>query len=170
MNPYPLPQTPQTKKSVKSHCKAYTHQFSKMYISTSVFGMRRLRIHTISSIQFVKEHTKFWLKEDISATWYQMTRYFLLIPKKKMPRELENYRSISQCNAIYKIIANIISKMLQDILQGFISEGQLGFIKGRSAHTRVAYAQEIVQLLGKDHRGRNVILKIDMERAFDKLE
>lgn len=43
-------------------------------------------------------------------------------------------------------------------------------MKGRSILENVSLAQEIVQEVDRKVRGGNVILKLDMEKAYDRLE
>jgi hypothetical protein len=58
------------------------------------------------------------------------TTFLALIPKKDEPTSFEDFRRISLCNCIYKIIAKIISKCLKPILSEVISKEQFGFLNG----------------------------------------
>ncbi|KAK3211646.1 hypothetical protein Dsin_016352 [Dipteronia sinensis] len=54
-----------------------------------------------------------------------------LIPKTQNPIKVEDYRPISLCTVLYKIIAKTISNRLRQVLGDVISENQCAFIPGR---------------------------------------
>ena len=57
--------------------------------------------------------------------------FIALIPKVDNPKTLHDFRPISLCNCIYKVISNIIARRLKDILSEHILAEQFGFLKGR---------------------------------------
>lgn len=63
-----------------------------------------------------------------------------LIPKSKDPSYFEEFRPLSLCNCIYKIIAKVIAVRLKLILSGNISKEKFGFLDGRQIHEVVGVA------------------------------
>ncbi|XP_052478001.1 uncharacterized protein LOC128033827 [Gossypium raimondii] len=57
----------------------------------------------------------------------------VLIPKIPNPTNLVNFRSISLCTIIYKIVAKVIANHLQEFIGGCIDNAQSAFIPGRTA-------------------------------------
>jgi hypothetical protein len=55
----------------------------------------------------------------------------VLIPKGKNPMDLLEFRPISLCNTVYKIISKCLANKLRPILDEIISETQSAFIPGR---------------------------------------
>jgi hypothetical protein len=54
-----------------------------------------------------------------------------LIPKKKDANSFGDYKPISCCNVIYKIISKVISKRLKPMLSEVIGEEQLDLLHNR---------------------------------------
>ena len=54
-----------------------------------------------------------------------------LIPKIPGPETLNNYRPISLCNTVYKIVSKVIVARLRPLLDQVISPFQTAFIPGR---------------------------------------
>lgn len=54
-----------------------------------------------------------------------------LIPKRTGAEKLGDFRPISLCNVVYKIISKILARRLQAITPDMISNSQSAFVKGR---------------------------------------
>lgn len=59
------------------------------------------------------------------------TTAIALIPKKSEACSFGDYRPISCCNVVYKVISKIIANRLKPILQKCVSPNQAAFLKGR---------------------------------------
>jgi len=94
--------------------------------------------------------------------------FIALIPKSDNASSLNEFRPISLCNCIYKIIAKIIARRLKSILSGNISDEQFGFLEGRQIHEAIGVAQEGLHSL-KTKNLRGAVMKIDLAKAYDKV-
>lgn len=99
----------------------------------------------------------------ISAT------YIALIPKVEMPTKWSDFRPISLCNFSHKILSKLLNERLAMILAGLISENQSGFLKGRLILDSILLTQEMVFAIDVKTRGSNIVMKIGMQKAYDRL-
>lgn len=90
-----------------------------------------------------------------------------LIPKKTAAEKLSDFRPISLCNAVYKVISKILSRKLQLIMHEIISNSQSAFIKGRLLAENVLLATELVQGFNRKGISPRGMLKVDLKKAFD---
>ncbi|XP_075655084.1 uncharacterized protein LOC142625285 [Castanea sativa] len=95
----------------------------------------------------------------------------VLIPKMQGPETLGYYRPISLCNTIYKIITKLIVARIRPHLNSIISPYQAAFIPGRKGMDNIIIAQELIHTMGRTKRGKGYMaIKIDLEKAYDKIE
>lgn len=93
----------------------------------------------------------------------------VLLPKKPCPTSFGEYRPISLCNFVNKIFTRILCDRLRDLLPTLIMDEQSAFVRGRDISDNVLMAQEMLQHLDKRVRGHNVMFKLDMMKAFDRV-
>ena len=87
--------------------------------------------------------------------------FIALIPKKQKCEAFEDYRPISCCNMIYKIIAKIIAQSIKPILSKVITEEQFGFLQNRQILDAVSIAQEVIHSIKKEKQTA-FALKLDL--------
>jgi hypothetical protein len=91
-----------------------------------------------------------------------------LIPKVDKAMEMKNFRPICLLNVCYKIITKTLNNRLSSCINKVISENQFGFIKGKYILDCVVALHEIIHEV-KKKKQNGIILKIDFEKAYDKV-
>ncbi|XP_059294448.1 uncharacterized protein LOC132047418 [Lycium ferocissimum] len=81
----------------------------------------------------------------------------------------EALRPINLSNFINKIISRLLHDKLEVILPSLISPNQSGFVKGRNIIENVLLTQELLANIRKRGKHANVIVKLDMANAYDRL-
>ncbi|KAG7589015.1 Reverse transcriptase zinc-binding domain [Arabidopsis suecica] len=98
------------------------------------------------------------------------TTILALIPKKEDAKVMKDYRPISCCNVLYKVISKILANRLKSLLPEIISPNQTAFIKNRLLMENVLLASEIVKDYHKDDVSPRCAMKIDISKAFDSVQ
>ena len=127
---------------------------------------------------------RFWfvvgesIKEEVRRVFierkvpdYLNKTLIVLIPKIQGPETIGNYRPISLCNTIYKIISKIIVARIRLHLEHLVSQYQTTFVPGRRGADNVIIVQELIHTIGRI-KGRKgyMAIKIDLEKAYEKIE
>ncbi|WMV41202.1 hypothetical protein MTR67_034587 [Solanum verrucosum] len=93
----------------------------------------------------------------------------VLLPKNEQPIRFRDLRPISLSNFTNKIISKLLSMRLPTILPLLLSDNQSGFVRGRSITESIMLAQEITHGIKKPQIGNNVVIKLDMAKAYDRV-
>ena len=129
-------------------------------------------------VEFFK---KFWSK--LKSLFYELVNGFALgtvdlsrlnygaismIPKVKGADDIKQFRPITLINVPFKICAKAYASRLAPVAQRVISPSQSGFLKQRNILEGPLALLEIVHEL-KRTKSRGVILKLDFEKAYDRV-
>jgi hypothetical protein len=106
------------------------------------------------------------IDSDLNST------YIALIPKLNNLACVMDFRPISLCNVMYKIISKVLANRLKVILPHIISPYQSAFIPGRLITDNILAAYETLHTMHTRMKGKQdyMAVKIDMNKAYDRVE
>ncbi|KAK4384284.1 hypothetical protein Sango_3076200 [Sesamum angolense] len=93
-----------------------------------------------------------------------------LIPKVQTPHSVAEFRPISCCNVVYKVISKIIVSRIREILDLLISPSQHAFVPGRLISDNILLAQELFSGYNQCRLPPRCALKVDLRKAYDTVE
>lgn len=98
--------------------------------------------------------------------------FICLIRKTKNLQKITEYRPISLCNIIYKLILKVLANRLKTILDKVIIKAQSAFVLGRQITNNVVVAFETMHSIAKRKKGKAglMVIKLDMSKAYDRVE
>lgn len=95
----------------------------------------------------------------------------VLIPKVPFPESLSQFRPISLCNFVLKVITKVMANRLKGILQSVVSPNQSAFVPGRLIQDNVFVAHEAFHFMKLKKKGAEgfMALKLDFNKAYDRV-
>jgi hypothetical protein len=86
--------------------------------------------------------------------------FLVLIPKDGSLVSFNDYRPISLCNLIYKIISRVISNRIKPLLEKSLSAEQSGFLKGKRIQDAIGAAHECLHSIKQKNQKALVIVSL----------
>jgi hypothetical protein len=114
---------------------------------------------------------KLFFSNGVMPDNFNMTQ-IVLIPKVDNATDLKEYRPISLCNVIYKVISKCLVNRLRPYLQNLISENQSAFIPGRLISDNALVAFECFHAIHRTKKENESLCayKLDLSKAYDRVD
>lgn len=95
----------------------------------------------------------------------------VLVPKETHPTSTRGFRPISLSNVPMKLVSRIIVDRLKETLKQLISPCQKSFVPGKQGLDNAILCQEMIHSMRYTKaKKRAAIIKIDLEKAYDRLK
>lgn len=92
-----------------------------------------------------------------------------LIPKSSHSTMVGDFRPISCCNVLYKLISKIIAERLKPLLNSIVDKAQSAFLPGRQMVDNIHLMQQLIRGYNRKRISPRCIIKIDLEKAYDSI-
>ena len=98
--------------------------------------------------------------------------HIVLISKVKKLKKIADFKPISLCNVIYKIISKVLANRLKLILPQIIPPTHNAFVPGRLITDNVLVAYETLHAMHIRRKGKKGVLalKLDVNKAYDRVK
>lgn len=100
---------------------------------------------------------------------YMIHTNLVLLPKKERGKIFSDLSPISLSYFINKVISRVLHERMLLMLPKIISLNQASFVKGRNIIENVLLAQEIIGDINKRNKDKNVVVKLYMTKAYDRV-
>lgn len=96
--------------------------------------------------------------------------FIVLLPKVAKPERITQFRPVSLCNVLFKVITKMMVIRLKNVISKLIGPAQSSFIPGRLSIDNIVVVQEAVHSMRRK-KGRKgwMLLKLDLEKAYDRV-
>jgi hypothetical protein len=155
-------------------------EFSEKEIRDAVFQMKHNKAPGPDGFP-AEFYQVFWslIKDDLMAMFRDFHRGNLplfslnfgiitLLPKEKEVKKIQQFRPICMLNVSFKIFTKVLANRLTSVACRITMPSQSAFLPGRHILDGVVVLHETIHEL-KRRKQNGVILKLDFEKAYDKV-
>lgn len=91
----------------------------------------------------------------------------ILILKSTEEKVVRNYRPISFCTTINKVISKILTTRMRNVLSSIVNQNQATFVHGQHIHDHMMLGYELIQGYTRKGGTPRYMIQIDLQKAYD---
>jgi hypothetical protein len=109
-------------------------------------------------------------RAEVPVGWNDAT--IVMIPKVDNPDKVTQFRPISLCNVVYKVVSKCLVNRLRPVLDEVVSEEQSASIQGRMITDNALLAFEYFHAIQKNKVADKAACayKLDLSKAYDRVD
>ncbi|KAK2401903.1 hypothetical protein QL285_051464 [Trifolium repens] len=96
--------------------------------------------------------------------------FVTLIPKHTAAKTIKEYRPISCCTTIFKIISKILTLRLSRVLGSIINLSQAAFVPGQHIHDHILLAYELIRGYSRIGGTPKCMMQLDLQKVYDTID
>lgn len=97
--------------------------------------------------------------------------FIALIPKISYAFKVDQFRLITLCSVVYKLITKIITRRIRTTLEDIVHPSQAAFVPNRSINDNIIINHEVMFYLKNKRSSKGFMaIKVDLAKAYDRVE
>lgn len=93
----------------------------------------------------------------------------VLIPNSNHAQRVKDYRSISYCNIVYKVIAKVLAGCIAPVLKDIIDSIYTAFLNGHNITDNIHRAQELLRKYNHKWILPRYMIKVNLKKIYDSI-
>ncbi|XP_027166414.1 uncharacterized protein LOC113766420 [Coffea eugenioides] len=138
--------------------------YEELFSSNAAINRELPTMEEVKAVVFSMETDSAPGIDGFGAVFYQA------FPKVEGTAHWKDFHPISLCNVSSKVISKVLVSRLEGLLEKVVAPWQTSFVQRRSIIVNVLVAQEFVSDLDCKLVQSNLMLKLDMEKAYNRVE
>ncbi|CAI8588216.1 unnamed protein product [Vicia faba] len=96
--------------------------------------------------------------------------FISLIPKTDNAKYIKDYRSISVCTIMHKVISKVMTRRMSKVLGSIINNCQSAFVPRQQIRNHILLAYELLKGYSRKGDTPRYTMQLDLHKAYDMVD